>query len=311
MAKSERDAASTRAQGAEETCDGTCDSCGATTPCETDQEREYRLQQSRLERTAAAIKHKILVLSGKGGVGKSTVAATLAWALALRDYRVGLLDADLHGPTIALMMGLRGQQATGTGDGLLPVPVAANLSVMSMGLLMAEETAPVIWRGPIRANAIRQLIADVEWGELDFLVVDLPPGTGDEPLTAAQSFPDADGAVVVTTPQEASLYDCRKAIRFVRAVELPVLGVIENMSGFVCPHCGEETRIFSQGGGETMAAQMGVPFLGRVPLAPEVVGLGDQGEPLLGPLAPASVRDSFGAVVEALLAEIGDSGRAR
>ncbi len=274
-----------------------------------DQEREYRLQQVRLEQAVAAIEHEILIISGKGGVGKSTVAANLAWALAERDYRVGLLDADLHGPTIALLTGLRGQRAVGNEDGIMPMPLADNLSVMSMGFLIAEETAPLIWRGPLRSNVIRQFIADVRWGELNFLVADLPPGTGDEPLTVAQSFPHADGAIVVTTPQEASLYDCRKAINFVRAVELPVLGVIENMSGFVCPHCGKETPIFSQGGGEAMAEEMSVPFLGRVPLAPEVVALGDRGQSLLGSGAPQRVREAFNAVVEALLAQIADNGK--
>ena len=231
-----------------------------------EQEQMYRLQQKRLEERQAEIGHQIFVISGKGGVGKSTVSANLGFALADRRLQVGLLDADLHGPTIPLMLGIQGQRAQGTEEAIEPVQAREGLAVMSMGFLLAEATSPVIWRGPLRANALRQMIADVEWGALDFLIVDLPPGTGDEPLTIAQSLPQADGAIIVTTPQEASLSDCRKAVNFVRAVELPVLGVIENMSGFVCPHCGKTTDVFDRGGGERMAAEMDVPFLGRVAL---------------------------------------------
>jgi Mrp family chromosome partitioning ATPase len=182
---------------------------------------------------------------------------------------------------------------------------------MSIGFLLDDRDTPTIWRGPLRAGVIRQFIADVAWGKLDYLIVDLPPGTGDEPLTVAQSFPQAEGALVITTPQEASLADCRKAINFVRAVKLPVLGVIENMSGFVCPHCGEVSDVFGAGGGEAMAQEMGVPFLGRLPLAPEVVSLCDQGRPLLGAEAPAAVREAFAGIVEVLVSTIaGDNGGA-
>jgi Mrp family chromosome partitioning ATPase len=175
---------------------------------------------------------------------------------------------------------------------------------MSISFLLEDAASPVIWRGPIRANVLRQFVAEVEWGPLDCLVVDLPPGTGDEPLTIAQAFPRADGAVIVTTPQEASLATCRKAINFVRAVGLPVLGVIENMSGFACPHCGQETAIFTKGGGEAMAGEMGVPFLGRVPLAPEVVALSDQGRFLLADAGADAVREPFAAIVGTLMARL-------
>jgi len=275
-----------------------------STPQQPDMaERKRQLEEldKRLKERAAAIDHKILILSGKGGVGKSTVAANLAWALALRDLHTGLLDADLHGPTIPLMMGLRGQTPAGTPNAICPVSLNERLAVMSISFLLQEPDTPIIWRGPLRGNTIRQFIADVECGALDYLVVDLPPGTGDEPLTVAQSFPDADGAIVVTTPQEASLSDCRKAINFVQAVKLPVLGVIENMSGFICPYCGKETDIFGQGGGEQMAEQMEVPFLGRIPLVPEVVNLGDEGQCLLDASVPAPVREAFESVVVALL----------
>jgi len=281
-------------------CSGDCSACATEDKCQTEQEREYRLQQRRLEERAARMRHQILVLSGKGGVGKSTVAANLAWLLAAGGYEVGLLDADLHGPTIPLMLGVSHERALGGPDGLTPVPALPALHVMSMGFLLPDSTAPIIWRGPLRANALRQLIADVNWPDLDFLIVDLPPGTGDEPLTIGQAFPRADGAVIVTTPQEASLSDCRKAINFVRALGLRPLGVIENMSGFVCPHCGRETDIFSQGGGQRMAEEMDVPFLGRVPLVPEVVALADEGVPMVGARAPTAAREAFSAVARAL-----------
>lgn len=258
---------------------------------------EHALQGQRIQEKSATIKHKILVLSGKGGVGKSTVAANLAWALALRGSRTGLLDADINGPTIPLLMGLAGQRFRV----LEPVAVLEQLQVMSIAFLLDDPDTPTIWRGPLKGGVIRQFIADVEWGPLDYLVVDLPPGTGDEPLTVGQMFPDADGGVIVTTPQEASLSVCRKAINFLRALKVPVLGVIENMSGFVCPHCGQRTDVLMSGGGEEMATHMGVPFLGRVPLAPEIAALGDQGQPLLGPASPEAVRLAFSAVVEELL----------
>lgn len=269
-----------------------------------DQAQRYEQQTQKIAERMDEIGHVILVLSGKGGVGKSTVAANLARALAERGSRVGLLDADLHGPTIPLMTGVTGEMATGTPEGMSPVEAAPNLAVMSIGFLTAERDQPTIWRGPLRGGVLRQFIADVEWGRRDFLVVDLPPGTGDEPLTLAQSLPRADGAIIVTTPQEASLADCRKAINFAHRVNLRVLGVIENMSGFVCPNCGERTDIFSTGGGERMARSMGVPFLGRVPLAAEIVALSDAGRPLTAEEAPEGVREAWEEIVDALMEQI-------
>ncbi len=271
----------------------------------TKRANDYEAQEQRLREKVAAISHQILVLSGKGGVGKSTVAASLAWGLAARDLRTGLLDADLNGPSIPLMMGVD----KGLGQGLAsssPVRVLEQLHVMSIGFLLEDRNTPTIWRGPLRSGVVRQFIADIDWGELDYLVVDLPPGTGDEPLTVAQACPQADGGLIVTTPQEASLADCRKAINFLRAVDLPVLGVIENMSGFVCPYCGEVSDVFGAGGGESMAQEMGVPFLGRLPLAPEVVTLCDHGHSVLGAGAPAAVRDAFASIVEALVSASAD-----
>lgn len=262
--------------------------------------QEYEEQEQRLRERTASIKHQILVLSGKGGVGKSTVAANLAWALALRDLRTGLLDADINGPTIPLMTGLKNIGKRGMA-GFTAVPVIENLRVMSMSFFLDDPDTPTIWRGPLKGGVIRQFIADVDWGPLDYLVVDLPPGTGDEPLTVGQAFPAADGGIIVTTPQEASVAVCRKAVNFLKAMKLPCLGVIENMSGFVCPHCGELTNVFSGGGGEDMAREMEIPFLGRLPLAPEVVTLTDQGQPLLGAAASPVVREAFENVVSNLL----------
>lgn len=266
--------------------------------------QDYEAQQKRINERMEQIDHVVLVLSGKGGVGKSTVAANLAFALADMGNSVGLMDADLHGPTIPLLTGLSGEMASGTAEAIRPVELGRNLAVMSIDFLTPERDTPTIWRGPLRGGVLRQFIGDVEWGRRDFLIVDLPPGTGDEPLTLAQSFPRADGAVIVTTPQEASLADCRKAINFANKVFLPVLGVVENMSGYVCPHCGIQTDVFSSGGGEKMAQSMNVPFLGRVPLAAEIVALSDQGKPLVGDEAPEPVRAAYEHIVRRLLEEI-------
>lgn len=268
---------------------------------------DYEEQTEKIARRMEHIDHVVMVLSGKGGVGKSTVAANLAFALAARGQRVGLLDADLHGPTIPLFTGLAGQMSTGTAEAIRPVELPSGLAVMSVAFLMLDQTQPTIWRGPMRGGVLRQFLGDVEWGARDTLIIDLPPGTGDEPLTLMQSLPAADGAVIVTTPQEASLSDCRRAINFVRAVNQRVLGVVENMSGFVCPHCGRRTDIFATGGGERMAEEMGVPFLGCVPLAAEIVALADAGKPLLGPSAPEAVRDAYAQIIDRLLGEIGRS----
>ena len=267
---------------------------------------DYEQQSQRITERAAEIEHIVMVLSGKGGVGKSTVAANLAFALADRGHRVGLLDADLHGPTIPLLTGLAGELTTGTPEAIRPMELPGGLAVMSIAFLMGEPDQPTIWRGPLRGGVLRQFVADVTWGERDFLIADLPPGTGDEPLTLMQSLPDADGAVIVTTPQEASLSDCRRAINFVRKVDQRVLGVVENMSGFVCPHCGERTDVFATGGGERMADAMAVPFLGRVPLSAEIVALSDAGRPLVGDEAPPAVREAYTAIIERLLAQLAE-----
>jgi ATP-binding protein involved in chromosome partitioning len=238
-------------------------------------------EKADLTKSIQGINHKILVMSNKGGVGKSTVAVNLALGLAHENKRVGLLDIDIHGPCIPNMLGLEGQPLVGDGNKIQPVAYTANLKVVSMGFLIGDKENPVIWRGPLKMRAIQQFLEEVDWGELDFLIIDSPPGTGDEPLSIAQLIKDIDGVIVVTTPQEIALLDSRKAVNFARKLGVPVLGVVENMSGFVCPHCGKRTDIFKTGGGEKAAKAMNVPFLGKVPFEPKIVSSGDEGRPFV------------------------------
>ncbi|MFO7957531.1 MAG: Mrp/NBP35 family ATP-binding protein [Candidatus Brocadiia bacterium] len=253
-------------------------------------QRERQRQQEKLKERMGRIRHKIVVLSGKGGVGKSTVAANLAVALAGERRKVGLLDADFHGPSVPKLLDLERSQVMSDGENIMPATYGPDLRVMSIAFLVQDPDEAVIWRGPLKMNVLRQLLADVDWGELDCLVVDLPPGTGDEPLSICQLIPEATGGIVVTTPQDLSVSDVRKCITFCRKLELPVLGVLENMSGFICPNCGQEAHIFGQGGGRALADDMDVPFLGGVPIDPNVVRASDEGEPFVArdPDSPAA-----------------------
>jgi len=245
------------------------------------QKMQMQAEQEQIRQRIRQIKHQILVLSGKGGVGKSTVAVNLAVSLALAGKKVGLLDIDIHGPSIPKILNLEGKTVQAAGDLILPIEVAENLKVMSIGFLLRGSDDAVIWRGPMKYQMIKQFLKDVDWGNLDFLIVDSPPGTGDEPLSIVQLLENADGAIIVTTPQEVALSDVRKCITFCRNLNLPVLGVLENMSGFVCPKCGERTDVFKSGGGEIMANQMHVPFLGRIPIDPQIVQACDSGKPFV------------------------------
>jgi Mrp family chromosome partitioning ATPase len=233
-------------------------------------------QDAALQDSLGRIRHKLIVMSGKGGVGKTNTAVNLALALAGQGRQVGLMDVDLHGPDIPRVLGLMGMLGVSANQKLAPMRHGENLKAVSIESLTASKDDAIIWRGPIKYSAIRQFIADVDWGDLDYLVIDSPPGTGDEPLTVAQTIPDAR-AVIVTTPQEISLADVRKSISFCRAVKMEIIGLVENMSGFVCPHCGETVDIFGRGGGEKTAQDAGIRFLGRVPLDPQVVQCGDSG----------------------------------
>ena len=259
-----------------------CSSCTTPQACDTCTEREETLDEALArmehEQQLQRIRHTIVVMSGKGGVGKSTVAVNLALSLAMAGRHVGLLDIDLHGPSIPTMLNLVGTRLDQRDGKLIPAGYEL-LEVLSIGFLLEDQDAAIIWRGPAKAGVIKQFIADVEWGDLDYLVVDCPPGTGDEPLTIIQTLQHCDGAVIVTTPQDVALADVRKSITFCRTVKVPVLGVVENMSGLVCPHCREVVEVFKTGGGERMAAEMQVPFLGRIPLDPALVAAGDDGHP--------------------------------
>jgi Mrp family chromosome partitioning ATPase len=280
---------------------------------ETDEQQQDR---QALAARLSQIDHKFLVLSGKGGVGKSTVAANLAVALARHGPRVGLLDIDFHGPSIPKLLGLEGRPVPSDGKTLYPVQFENGLKVVSMGFLLRSSSDAVIWRGPLKMHAIRQFLRDVEWGELDYLIVDSPPGTGDEPLSIVQLIAEPEGqpgqpptpspttrAIVVTTPQDVAVADVRRCIGFCGQLNLSVAGVIENMSGFVCPHCGERTDVFGSGGGEHMAKEMGVPFLGRVPVDPQIVAGGDQGKPFAVTEGDDETARAFAAIVERLAEE--------
>ncbi len=271
--------------------DATTQACGGDSAGQELEELELRTQMERIGR-------KILVLSGKGGVGKSTVAANLATALARAGLSVGLLDVDLHGPSIPQLMGLAGQRLGPNADRrLTPIRVRGNLSVVSVGLLLDSASDAVIWRGPMKYNVIRQLLKDVDWGRLDCLVIDAPPGTGDEPLAVAQLVGPGAEAVVVTTPQDVAIADVRRSVSFCRTLGVTVLGIVENMSGLACPHCGGVVELFKTGGGEALAAEMGVPFLGRVPLDPQVVASGDSGEPFMAAVDQSPAARAFARAV--------------
>ena len=239
-------------------------------------------QNVAIDESLGKIKNKILVMSGKGGVGKSTVSTNLALGLANRGYKVGLMDVDLHGPDICRMLNLTEKipDRKSKNDLLPPMQYSDNLKVISLEYLMENRDDPIIWRGPLKIQAIRQFIADMAWGNLDYLIIDAPPGTGDEPLTVSSTIKDAH-ALVVTTPQEVALADVRKSLNFCNHVKMNVVGLVENMSGLVCPHCSKTVEIFKSGGGEKTAKDFGVPFLGKIPMDPKVVLGGDDGKPYL------------------------------
>lgn len=229
------------------------------------------------------VKHKIAVISGKGGVGKSVVTVNLAMAFALngRHGRVGVLDADIHGPCVPKMLGMKGRNLQAGPPGIFPAVGPLGMKVVSMDFLLAEQETPVIWRGPLKYQAIRQFLSDIVWGELDYLFIDLPPGTGDESLSVLQLLPEMDGVIIVTIPSEVSQDVVKKAVSFARQLETPVIGIIENMSGFICPKCGAEIDIFRTGGGQNIAEDMTVPFLGRIPIDPEICEDSDKGAPFV------------------------------
>jgi len=261
-----------------------------------------REEAEKLAQQLGRIRRKLVVLSGKGGVGKSTVAANLAVSLARRNLRTGLLDVDIHGPSIPRLLGLGGRRIVTSADGMMiPITWADTLKVISIGFLLRGDDDAVIWRGPLKMGVIRQFLSDVEWGELDYLVIDAPPGTGDEPLSVAQLVGQVDGAVIVTTPQDVAIEDVRRCVTFCRKVGMPVAGIVENMSSFVCPHCGKETAIFKKGGGEALARQASVRFLGTIPIDPAVTEASDDGRPYVRHHPRTATGRAFEEVIEGVL----------
>ena len=233
-------------------------------------ENELKRLETLLVRNMAQINAKILVLSNKGGVGKSFVAVNIAVCLSRKGANVGLLDADMHGPSIAKMLGFEGKILSAGQNGISPYPVNPNLGAISMASFLESVDTAVIWRGPLKMNVLRQFLAEADWGKRDYLIVDSPPGTGDEPLSICQLISDLTGAIIVTTPQDVALLDSRKCVSFLRQLSTPILGILENMSGLICPHCGTKIDIFKSGGGEKAAKELNVPFLGRIPFDPHI-----------------------------------------
>jgi ATP-binding protein involved in chromosome partitioning len=258
-----------------------------------DQERDKRVTEH-----LGKIRYKIMVMSGKGGVGKSTVAVNCAAVLAMEGMRVGILDADIHGPNVPKMWGADWKPLQSEGEGIRPIEVLPNVKLISMGFLLPNPDSPVVWRGPIKHTAIKQFLGDVEWGDLDFLIVDLPPGTGDEPLSVAHLINGVDGSIIVTTPQDVALLDSRKSVNFSRLLNVPVIGIVENMSGLKCPECGHLIPLFKIGGGEKAAKDLKVPFLGRIPIDPEVVQKSDSGTPYVVSYPDSEVTNAFKAIAE-------------
>ncbi|NTW37102.1 MAG: Mrp/NBP35 family ATP-binding protein [Syntrophobacteraceae bacterium] len=247
--------------------------------CDTCPGKEKMSKEETVQCKMARIKNKLIVMSGKGGVGKSSVATYLSLVLARKGYKVGLLDIDLHGPSIPKMLGLHGAMNVTAEQQILPHKYRPNLKVVSIESMLEDTDSAVIWRGPLKHGVITQFLSDCQWGELDFLVVDCPPGTGDEPLSIARLIPEAR-SIIVTTPQEVALADVRKSINFCRKVDLEIAGLVENMSGLYCPHCQELIPIFRTGGGKRTAERMKLFYLGELPFDPAVVEGGDEGKPV-------------------------------
>jgi len=283
-----------------------CQTCSTGETCS--QEEKERHAKNLIDKAMGTIGKKFMVLSGKGGVGKSSVAVNLAATLAARGKKVGILDADIHGPNIPKMLGVEDKRplaADGPGDGIVPVAVTDNLRVMSIGFFLDNPDNAVIWRGPMKHGLIKQFLGEVQWGELDYLIMDLPPGTGDEALSIAHLIGVVDGAVIVTTPQDVALLDSRKSISFCREVKIPLIGVVENMSGLLCPHCGTTIDLFKTGGGERIAKEMKVPFLGRVPLDPLMVLCGDDGQPFVDIHTDSPVTTAFTEITDTWVKMLG------
>jgi ATP-binding protein involved in chromosome partitioning len=263
-------------------------------------EKQLLEREQKLKISMSRVKHKIAVISGKGGVGKSTVSVNLAVALAMHGHndRIGILDADLHGPSVPRMLGLTGRRLKVDPLGAYPATSMLGIKVVSMDFLLSDENAPVIWRGPLKMTAIRQFLSEIIWEDLDILLIDLPPGTGDEPLSIAQLLPEMDGVVIVTIPSKVSQAVVKKSVTFARQVGMPVIGVIENMSGFICPHCGEKSDIFESGGGRKIAEELNIPFLGSILIDQRICEDADRGEPFILEHPNSAASKSFMEIVK-------------
>jgi Mrp family chromosome partitioning ATPase len=258
----------------------------------------------KLKRNMSQIKHKILVLSNKGGVGKSLVAVNLACSLSEKGFKVGILDADLHGPSVAKMLDFEGRKLQGSSEGIIPMSISPNLIAISMASLIESPDMPLIWRGPLKMNALKQFLGEVKWGNLDYLIIDSPPGTGDEPLSICQLIPELEGGVIVTTPQKVALLDSRKCINFLKNLNIPILGIIENMSGLKCPHCGKNIDLFKSGGGEKVALEFNIPFLGKIPIDINLVESSDEGKPYILQYKNSETAQVFKKIVELIITQI-------
>jgi ATP-binding protein involved in chromosome partitioning len=280
----------------EGTCDksGTCSSAGPQNAQNAKEDHDVVVENSLKK-----IKNKFIVMSGKGGVGKTSVSVNLSIALAKKGFKVGIMDVDIHGPDVPRMLGLEGMLGMTETQKLEPMSYSDNLKAVSIESISQNKDDAIIWRGPIKHSVIRQFIGDVNWGELDYLIVDCPPGTGDEPLSIAQTISDAK-AIIVTTPQEVALADVRKSINFCKTVKMELFGLIENMSGFQCPHCNKMVDLFGSGGGQKTALAMGINFLGKIPFDTNMVSCGDAGTSFQEKYTDSPVTQAFAAVAETM-----------
>lgn len=257
--------------------------------------------RKKIEENLKDIKNKIVVMSGKGGVGKSTFSTYLALSLAKEKKKVALLDCDLHGPTVPKLLGIENFKPEALDEKILPISFDENFKVLSIAFFLQSKDDAVIWRGPLKMGAIRQFLEDVLWGTREFLIIDLPPGTGDEPLSIAQLITSPVYAIIVTTPQEVAITSVRKSINFAKKLKMNILGVIENMSGLACPHCGKEIPFFKKGGGEKCAIDLKVPYLGEIPFDMELMSSSDSGKPLLYLSEEKAAKKSFSEITKKII----------
>lgn len=261
--------------------------------------------REKINRRMDKIKHKLIIISGKGGVGKSMVAVNLAYGLLFQGKTVGILDIDIHGPSLAKMVGIEDRKLKVSDNEVIePIAITSSLKIVTIASLLKDADTPIIWRGPLKMKLISQFLGDVNWGELDYLVIDSPPGTGDEPLSIVQLVPGLSGAIIVTTPQEIALLDSRKSVNFVKSLKVSMIGIIENMSGLVCPHCGKEIDLFKTGGGERAAADLKVAFLGRIPIEPAIVDSTDQGRPFIRAYGKTSTARLMDEIVDKIMQRV-------